>query len=116
MPAHTAAKCDTVKLGRFPFAAPRLLLSTGAPSVALGKTTLLGLASATLPPPSLVTTHISPVASLLMNKRPWESQASPTGRMQSSGHLDKSGLETMSMVEELLVEFSTGEPAPSKAM
>lgn len=63
----------------------------------------------------LTSTYNSPVASELTNKRSLESKASPTGRKQSSGHLELSALAKMSVVEVVLSDGATGEPF-AKAM
>jgi hypothetical protein len=54
--------------------------------------------------------YISPVESELMNIRPFESSASPTGRKQLSGHCELSWLVMISLVDVVLSGAATGEP------
>lgn len=55
-------------------------------------------------------TYISPVSSLLMNRRPWESKSNPTGRKQLLGHFELSAFVKISVVEVRLSDCATGDP------
>lgn len=55
-------------------------------------------------------TYISPVVSELMKRRPWLSNASPTGRKQESGQLELCWLVIISVKDVVLSEASTGSP------
>ena len=58
----------------------------------------------------LIKTYISPVESLLMNRRPWLSSSSPTGLKQLLGHCELSAFVMISVVEVKLSDGATGEP------
>jgi hypothetical protein len=105
------SKAITKKIINKPHEIAELLPTSSLPAKPFSGAVVLRVMESMLPPSSLVIIYISPVLSLDMKRRPFESNVRPTGLKQLFGHLVRSGFVIMKVKLELLFAGATGKPS-----